>query len=458
MNELIFLLLMEIFLFVIAFALSGKDIMAPSVMMCAMFILSTFVALINAKNWTINYSIEASLIIITGLFAFIAGEVLYRFYFCRQLRSNQSIENISSATYHIKGWKLNILILLAVVVNGWNLLTIIESVGFSINLSSYFIAYRRLATTNLAKTGQSMNSGILSLLLKINTASGYLCAFFLVNCMINKTKNKIEKLKFIFIIVLSLLPSIMSGGRSGVLRMASAILIEYYIVWHQKNGWNRNLSWRYMRYAIISLAVGIPLFYYSMPLLGRTLPKSMFAYVSEYLGSSIHLFNLYVKSPVKRILIGEESLFSVLKVLHYLGLSKASTSYNLEFRYINNKQQSNVYTFFRRPLHDFGLFGMYAFTILIAFFFAWMYFKKIKYKDKTKSEFWVFLYGYLYYWIILSPIDQYSMAYISAGTVFIMFFTYLLYLFILNPAKWKCGKLVIVFPRRISVWRNKDFN
>lgn len=451
MNELIFLLLMEICLFVIAFALSGQDIMAPSVMMCSMFILSTSVALINYKNWQINYSLYAGLIIATGLFAFIIGEIFFRICFCGQLRGRVIQENVSDKIYLIKGWKLNVLIILTILVNVWNLLTIIQAVGFSMNLSSYFIAYRRLATSNLAKTGQSMNSGGLNLLLKVSMASGYLCAFFLVNSIVYKSKNKIEKLKFILIIVLSLLPSIMSGGRSGILRMVSAILIEYYIVWHQKYGWNRNLSWKYIQYAIAGLFIGIPLFYYSMPLIGRTLPQSMFAYVSEYLGSSIPLFDLYIKSPIEHTIAGEESLFSVIKVLHYLGLSAASTSYNLEFRYINNTLQSNVYTFFRRPLHDFGLIGMYIFTILVAFLFSWIYFKKIKYRDKTKTEFWVFLYGYLYYWMISSSIIQYSVAYVSAGTVFIMFFTYLLYFFILNPPKWKIGKFVIFFPRRKAV-------
>lgn len=448
MNELILLFFIEICLLIIAFTLSGKDIMAPSVMMCSMFLLSTSVAIINSKNWEIDYSINAALIITTGLFSFIVGEAFYRFCFCKQLRGILPKDNFSTTSYPIKAWKLNLLIIFAVIINIWNLLIVLESVGFSTNLGSYFVAYRRIATSNLAKTGQTMFKGVLNFLLKINTAAGYLSAFLLVNSIVSKRKEIFNKFKFIILILLSLFPTIMSGGRSGFLRMFSAILIEYYIIWHQKNGWNHNLSWKYIRYGITSLIVGIPLFYYSMPLIGRSLPQSMFSYISEYLGASIQLFNLYLKSPVERLIVGEESLFSIIKVLHYLGLSKASTSYNLEFRYLNSLQQSNVYTFFRRPLHDFGLLGMYIFTILVAFFFSWIYFKKIKYKKKEKTEFWIFLYGYLYYWIISSSILQYSVAFISTGTIFVIFFTYLLYLFLINPSKWRFGKLVIIFPKR----------
>ena len=146
--------------------------------------------------------------------------------------------------------------------------------------------------------------------------------------------------------IMSLLPSIMSAGRSGILRLTCAFLIEYYIVWHQKVGWNRNLSWKYIKYGLIGLVIAIPSFYYSAELLGRKPGAPLFDYMSEYLGASIQLFNLYIKEPVARNMMGEESLFSVLKVLHFLGLCDASTSYNLEFRSLVTVS-SNVYTFFR---------------------------------------------------------------------------------------------------------------
>ena len=168
-----------------------------------------------------------------------------------------------------------------------------------------------------------------------------------------------------------------------------------------------------------------------MALLGRKTDKTIFTHVSAYLGSSIALFNLYVEEPIQRNLIGEESLYSVLKVLNFLGLSRASTSYNLEFRSLRI-YDSNVYTFFRRPLHDFGLIGMYIFTAAIAFLFAWIYYKKIKYKNKRSCIYWVLLYGYLFYWIVCSSIIQYSVNYISAGTVITVAIMFILFKFMIT--------------------------
>ncbi len=93
---------------------------------------------------------------------------------------------------------------------------------------------------------------------------------------------------------------------------------------------------------------------------------------------------------------------------------------------------NNVYTFFRRPLHDFGLVGMYLFTAFVAVLFAYIYYGKIKYRDYVKAEKWTLLLGYLYYWIVCSSIVQYSVAYISYGTVSTLIVIFLIFYYLVN--------------------------
>lgn len=432
MNELIILLIFEILLLSMAFFISNNDIMAPSVVMCIMFLLSTATALININNWKIYYSPDTLMILVSGIFAFICGEIFYRFVFCGQLRCTfRYKKNFSTDDFNIKSWKLDFLILFDLIICLWNLLSIIRAVGESAaDFNSLFLVYRRIGIRNLAN-GEKAVLSILNQFLKITIASGYIAGYLFTNNLIFKNKKKFEQIKLLIIIVLSLLPGLMSGGRSGILRLLSSMVIEYYIIWHQKNGWHRNLSWKYIRYGIIGFIIAVPSFYYSLALLGRKTDKTIFTHVSAYLGSSIALFNLYVEEPIQRNLIGEESLYSVLKVLNFLGLSRASTSYNLEFRSLRI-YDSNVYTFFRRPLHDFGLIGMYIFTAAIAFLFAWIYYKKIKYKNKRSCIYWVLLYGYLFYWIVCSSIIQYSVNYISAGTVITVAIMFILFKFMIT--------------------------
>lgn len=221
------------------------------------------------------------------------------------------------------------------------------------------------------------------------------------------------------IIILSLFPHVMSSARGPILQFLSAAIIEYYIIWNQKKGWSKNFSWKFIRIGLICVVIGIPAFYYSTAIFGRNPSMDFIDYVSEYVGSSIVLFNEYINSPVKRpVVFGEESLIGIHQLLAKLGVSTYVRNVNLEpMKYYGNVA-SNVYTFFRRPLHDFGLLGMYFFTILVTALFSWIYYNKIKYnKNQKRIEIWIFSYGYLYYWILVSSILQYSEFYISHTTI-----------------------------------------
>ena len=73
MNAIYLLLLFGIILFGLSYCLSGRDIMAPSVIMCAMFVISTFFAIMNIKNWKIDYSLDSVLILVAGMVTFYSG-------------------------------------------------------------------------------------------------------------------------------------------------------------------------------------------------------------------------------------------------------------------------------------------------------------------------------------------------------------------------------------------------
>ena len=439
--NLLILLLVELFLFVLAFWLSEWDIMAPSVFMCIVFIISTIGAVLNIHYWNIEFSIKSLLIIVLGLCCFIFSEIFFRYTFCRQLHGQKRHIILSNKIYVVSTKSLNILILVNSIICIIVLKKIMLGTGASSILESFAI-YRMMGISNMLGEGENLLSSIYVQLTIPVIAVGYMSCYLFVQDVIYKIGPLCNRMRYIILMLLSILPSMFSGGRSGILKLFSASAILYYIVWHQKNGWNRNLSWRYIRYGIISMIIGIPAFFFLLNLVGRsTEGVNMFDYVSTYISSSIIMFDQYVQSPIPCKIIGEESLFSVIKVLNYLGLSQSSYSYNLEYRPIGNGY-SNVYTFFRRPLHDFGLFGMCVFTILVSFLFSYIYFKKIKFKESQRSILWVLLYGYLYYWIMISSILQYSQAYISIGTIKIVLVIFILFRVLTKqmivPAKAKC--------------------
>lgn len=418
MGNLIILLIFELFLFFIAFYFSQRDIMAPSSVFCIMFIVSTTFAILNINNWNTTFDFNTTVLIATGMMAFVFAEIFFRYMFCGQLRGKYTvIEDHDQAPISMNPWILDLIIVFDIAIIFLYLQSIIKAVGGSMtDINSYFHAYRVMGINSMEDEGVSVTSGPINSALRFVNGFGYMSAFMLMRNIVQKNAKTSDQIKYLLITILSVLPSMMSGGRTGILRMLSAVLILYYICWHQKYGWTKNLSWKYVRIGLIGFFVLAPTFYFSLGLLGRITNRTLTDYISDYLASSIFLLDQYLKNPTQRTSWGEESLYGVRKVLAALGIGENSTKYNLEFRNLGIGR-SNVYTFFRRPLHDFGLVGMYVFVILIAFFFAWIYYKKIKYQKRENCTGYAITYCYIFYWIVCASIVQYSVNMISVGAV-----------------------------------------
>lgn len=426
MINLFLLFVLEIILFLIAFMITNRDILSPSCTMSAMFIVSTLFTIINANKWNVEFSFESLLILISGILTFILTEG-----FCKSIWSKQNIyeENLINSSVEIRNWIVVVLVIFNLFVSFWYFSEIRKIVGSTSSIGLMFSTYRNLGVSGLEGRASESVGGILNQLIKITKATGYVGVFIIISNILNAGKRKSRQNILLFVLCLtSLLPVVMIASRGGILMYFSNALIIFYILWHQKNGWHRNLSWKIIRFGIVAIVAGIPLFYYSAFLMGRKNTYGVLEYVSTYIGGSVALFNSYVLNPIPRIQFGEETLINLKKIVNALGFGSTSISYNLESRDLG-LLRSNVYTFFRRPLHDFGLFGMYLFTVLVALLFCWMYYKKIKGRDRLIGvDCWVLTYGYLYYWVFASSILQYSMSYISFGCAMTISIIILLYL------------------------------
>lgn len=150
----------------------------------------------------------------------------------------------------------------------------------------------------------------------------------------------------------------------------------------------KNLSWKYIKFGFMVMAIGIPIFYYSTFWIGRIINLNLIDYISLYIGSSIQLFNLYVEKPTTAPkMFGEETFNGINRLLQKFGLKENVPSVHLEARWLNSYIKGNTYTFFRPPLHDFGIWGMYFFTILVSAFFNIIFWQdKEKMQDTKKRE------------------------------------------------------------------------
>ncbi len=424
MNWIYPLYICELILFFTAFHLSKKDIMAPSVIMCVMFIISTTVAISAADQVEINFGAESFGILVAGISTFILTEALLQRWFqrgiTRKVKTQRlfELQNRPFHATHIQRWLIVAAIVVEVPIVLWYLHDLHSAVG------GFGGEVRAIVTQSLGNDDPVVNP-VLYQLMKIVKALGYISGFVLIQRILAKEKGFFYMVGLLTLMVLGMISSIVSASRGGILQFLTALLVEYNILWHQKNGWHYNLSYKLIRFGFLCIITIAPLFYYSVVWMGRTDPedmREMTEVINIYVGYPIYLFDLYVKEPVAPVGFGEESLTGVNVFLNkFMGIESEVRNVNLEYHFENGFFLGNVYTFFRRPLHDFGFAGMLVFTALVALLFSWIYYGKIKWKTRTVgTDCWSIVYGYLFYWVVLSSIDQYSQTYISLNTLTIL--------------------------------------
>ena len=375
MDYIYFLFIIEILLFLFSYTTSDKDVLSPSCTMCIMFMLSTVFAILNIEKWDIMLSFASLSILSSGILVFCISNCVFKRCFLKDDIGESLLSKECYSVNPISDQPQICLLLLFLVFNllvsAWYYLAVNRFVGNSgLSLGSLAAQYREIRTAELAKgVSADAEGALLNQLLKIVKASGYVAAFFLVKPISDGNRMSFfRKMILILIVASSLFQLVLVASRSGFIMFFCFVLIVAYIMWNQKYKWENDLSRNIVGIGLLGIVIGIPAFYYSASLIGRSSNIGIWDYVSLYIGAPIQLFDEYVSAPVARLSFGEESLVGISKLLSFLGFGMMSKSYNLEGR-ILGQYDSNVYTFFRRPLHDFGLIGMYIFTILVALLF-----------------------------------------------------------------------------------------
>ncbi|HEM3681987.1 TPA: oligosaccharide repeat unit polymerase [Streptococcus suis] len=388
--------------------------------MTAMFVVSTLFALINAKNWNIDYELLSTFYILSGIIVFSIPVTI------ASNNVGAIPEIVSYRKLSISTWKIIFAILVDLVIiylYRKEMYQLAAQAGYSGQSIQWFIR------NSTSYEGSIEFSAKIRLLVRFVDITAYIFLFTFINNFIYNVKRK-SNLLLLVPVMLFAYKTVLTGGRLDIMKLMFAAVVQAYILQKAKVGWKKVISGRYVMYGLTGLLVGIPSFYYGLFLVGRTTTRSMMESVSTYIGGPIQHFNQFVQNPTSPSrYFGSESLTPILNILGDLGLIDYNETVHLEFRQLG-VTIGNVYTFFRRPLHDFGPVGMYLFVFLVGVLFAYLYYVVIR--SKRRSDLWdmnVMVYSYLFYWIFLSSIEQYSMTIISVFTLIAIILFYLLSIF-----------------------------
>lgn len=411
----IILFLILLILVIFTFVLFNKKLFSPSFLVVTGFAFSTMFLILNEKKWGVNLSLKTICIILVGIIFFIIGEVMFK-------KASFNSIGIKCKTLSIKNSLLKPFLI--IIFDLFLIYFLIHEIHRLGNLADNLIrkngimyAYKYVITY----TNNDLNS-LLKQLLKFSNWFGYIYLFILAtNISIKKYKKNIKQLIFdILPVFLSVVLIFLRGNRINLISYVVAFIFLINLFSSNKN----------IKKTLISISAVIVLFllsfYFTATLVGRKSNLNFFDYISNYIGGSINLFDLYLKKPVIPTYKFSEVFPGLYQNMFDFGFVHETIKKQLEFRNtITRIELGNVYTSFRRFYSSLGVFGVGLFSFLQSIIFNFL---KLK---SQKSKLLLILFSSLLYCLPLVAIeDQFYINCFSIGYLLDILILIICYIFI----------------------------
>lgn len=231
-------------------------------------------------------------------------------------------------------------------------------------------------------------------------ASGFVFGFIQLNNYVYGGKKELNPV-LITNIVLSLLLSLLSGSRSGAVRLLAG-LITMLLLGQRRVSKRRSMR-TIRRIAIIALLI-IVSFKAVGNLLGRGNERTLMATIFMYMGGPIKNLDLFLNERFQRAdLLGKMTFAN-----QYRNIANITGNSNyiyqlavLPYGIVNGIDLGNVYTALTSLIYDFGHTAAVAMIGMMAIISRWLY-KKAELQVGSRKVFWIFTYSFLAYFILMS--------------------------------------------------------
>lgn len=395
----------------VAFIAGNRNILSPWVILCAMFTLSTFFAMINVNRWEFTIDAATVLIILSSLFVFGAAQQTVIHFMekrssvmysgktvCRRYRmeieTGRDKKPISLPLWQML--MVSFVLLLMLFYYFYKTYQLSLTAGNPGGLS-LMLKYVRDATLNFATVGKVAN--LFSL---VAQGAAYVFSFIFLYNMIWcgwKTRDLLLLIPLVLLFVFQILSAI----RTGFIMNVAYLVIIGCILYQQKKHWN---YWNTVKIVLIGaagLCVFLLIFRFTGLMKDSGTGVSAFYSISKYIGFSIPGFNDYVMNPrADTGYMGDHTLVSVYSVLRQLGMDLPQLSIHHDFVGFT-EISSNVYSCLRRYIEDYTYVGMYIIMAGLGAFFAAMFYTI---QQRPQANFLLILYGNFAYTLLMFSIDD----------------------------------------------------
>lgn len=364
----ILLILIECFIIFLNGYVFRHDLMSPASISAVVFLVATLLAFYCQVIWDINLSGLTVMVIALGLLAMTVGESLGRHvkvvYHPREYSEDIEPVKPNPNTMAV----LTVVVVTATILYGVDAYRVgLMNGGSGLNAFAYM-------KDGYINGGSRMNP-IIRQGFKLIMASSYIsCFVFANNCLVLRQRLK-DNVAYFLIIICSIIVTIFSGARTEILRIVSALVLDFALIWRAYYGGSNKRSTKYILKKFIPLAVIVAV----IAFLSRTVVK-MNGVATSQVTSITYYVAYYVGSPIAVL---NEKIHIVLPWSSILSGSKAEIP---EFVYLGNLNYGgNVGTIFEVKLLSSGLVLMLAWIFMIYFVGGTIY-KRINYDIRVRPK------------------------------------------------------------------------
>ena len=401
----ILLLITELALLGISWYWTNGDIISPSAVTLALFIISTACFLYDAKYWDVVFSFKAYMLFSMSFLLMVLTE---RFISKHRI-SFHKITNryaTNSTNKYILSIRKPFSILLLMLFTACSLLYV-----YRVYKSGMAHGALSLLTSIGVNKEIADFDGFARLLYNLTRFAGYVYTMIFANNVFGCKQRIRKNLSCLWIIILSLIITFFSGQRSSIICFIFSIIVATCIALYDSQRIGKKVDTKKLvRKLLIVGVIILAGFYLSANIVkGTNIQRDPVYYLTYYFGSTTALMGKIVSDPsiCHQPFVGyfgEKTFMGFWNTMNSWGIVSQPPADRLWIRMGGTATNAgNEYTFFCGPYIDFGFIGTLVFIITFYAIFAYIYYWKIRKAPVNKKRYTtISIYLFLYTLISMS--------------------------------------------------------
>lgn len=417
------------------------DYMHPSILFVIPFLVFGIASILGEDTYQIIFHEETLVVIVSSTLVFTLITLLSQTFYKQKETSNFTLEEIKISK------PVTIFFIVFFIITQLAFIKYLQAISIAhlgyIGSLGEMISLYDVMTKFWPDIFRELNVSI-PLLYRIGNpitqGFGYLIVYVLVhNYVVTKKINKL----YLLIILLLCFNIILNGSRSPIFRIATMMLITFYILYNKKNNIRKGNLKFLAKSLLIIIALGV-FFISLLSLMGRENDLELFHYLFVYVGAPLVNLDNYLafRADGSYASIFGEQTFRGL----YAYIAKWTGNDSLIFPTIdlftfsnNGIEIGNVYTTFYSFIYDFEYIGFLPLILIIALYYIFTY-QKLKVKDINLKNinFSLFIYAYLFNDLIMLAFSNRFYTTITDPSFFkIIIFSFICRLLFVHKNKFK---------------------